>query len=168
MNCLERPLDRQFDYGFSVGGPLYLPRFGEGGPSILSGKNKTFFFFNYGGYRTSQSQIGGPERSDPENAKRRFRRTADRSHKYFSSSAARSRFSIRLSRRERDSASPATAGSVPRAARVISPIGRNFLNLFPVPNQTGPNGSTVFLNYRAATNATAETNYYVTKITHNL
>src|ERR1041385_8824741 len=53
---LDKPLDRQFDYGFSVGGPVYLPRFGEGGKKIWSGKNKTFFFFNYGGYRTSQSE----------------------------------------------------------------------------------------------------------------
>ena len=53
---LDKPLDRQFDYGFSVGGPLILPRFGEGGPTVWSGKNKTFFFFNYGGYRTSQSE----------------------------------------------------------------------------------------------------------------
>ena len=35
VGCLEKPLDRQFDYGFSVGGPVYLPRFGEGGPTML-------------------------------------------------------------------------------------------------------------------------------------
>lgn len=31
--------------GGSIGGPLPLPRFGEGGPSILGGKDKNFFFF---------------------------------------------------------------------------------------------------------------------------
>ncbi|HWS89680.1 MAG TPA: TonB-dependent receptor [Pyrinomonadaceae bacterium] len=31
----------------SVGGPIYLPRFGEGGPRLWSGKNKSFFFFAY-------------------------------------------------------------------------------------------------------------------------
>src|SRR6476659_6060557 len=31
--------------GFTVGGPLHLPRFGEGGPSYISGKDRTFFFF---------------------------------------------------------------------------------------------------------------------------
>jgi hypothetical protein len=31
--------------GLTFGGPLYLPRFGEGGPSYISGKNRTFFFF---------------------------------------------------------------------------------------------------------------------------
>jgi len=31
-------------FGVAVGGPIYLPRFGEGGPSVWSGKNKLFFF----------------------------------------------------------------------------------------------------------------------------
>ena len=31
--------------GLTVGGPLYLPKFGEGGPSTISGKDRTFFFF---------------------------------------------------------------------------------------------------------------------------
>src|SRR4051812_47067193 len=34
-------------FGGAIGGPLYLPRFGEGGPSLWSGKDSTFFFFNY-------------------------------------------------------------------------------------------------------------------------
>lgn len=56
LQGLPKPRDRQFDYGFSIGGPVYLPRFGEGGKAYWSGKNRTFFFFNYGGYRTSQSE----------------------------------------------------------------------------------------------------------------
>src|SRR5215203_1950536 len=40
---------RQF--GGSVGGPLSLPRFGEGGPAVYSGKDKAFFFFSYEGLR---------------------------------------------------------------------------------------------------------------------
>ena len=31
--------------GMTIGGPLYLPRFGEGGPTHISGKDRTFFFF---------------------------------------------------------------------------------------------------------------------------
>ena len=31
-------------FGGSIGGPLYLPRFGEGGPATFGGKNKLFFF----------------------------------------------------------------------------------------------------------------------------
>jgi Carboxypeptidase regulatory-like domain/TonB dependent receptor len=31
-------------YGFTVGGPIPIPRFGEGGPAFKSGKDKLFFF----------------------------------------------------------------------------------------------------------------------------
>ncbi len=53
---LKRPALRQNDFGGVLGGPLYLPRFGEGGPSFYSGKNRTFFFFSYEGLRLRQPQ----------------------------------------------------------------------------------------------------------------
>ena len=31
-------------YSATLGGPLYLPRFGEGGPAVWKGKDRTFFF----------------------------------------------------------------------------------------------------------------------------
>ena len=34
-------------YSATLGGPLHLPRFGEGGPSLIRGENKTFFFVAY-------------------------------------------------------------------------------------------------------------------------
>lgn len=42
---------RQF--GGSLGGPLPLPRFGEGGPATTGGKNKSFFFVSYEGLRNN-------------------------------------------------------------------------------------------------------------------
>lgn len=42
---------RQF--GGSIGGPLPLPHFGEGGPTTFWGKNKSFFFFSYEGLRNN-------------------------------------------------------------------------------------------------------------------
>jgi hypothetical protein len=48
---LER-VERFFrQFGGSLGGPLLLPRFGEGGRSTTSGKNKSFFFLSYEGLR---------------------------------------------------------------------------------------------------------------------
>lgn len=38
------PQQTQNTFGGSIGGPLYLPRFGEGGPAVFGGKNKLFFF----------------------------------------------------------------------------------------------------------------------------
>ncbi len=42
-------------FGGSLGGPVYLPRFGEGGRSVYSGKNRVFFFLSYEGLRSSSS-----------------------------------------------------------------------------------------------------------------
>jgi hypothetical protein len=39
------------EFGGNIGGPIYLPRFGEGGPAVYSGKNRAFFFADYEGRR---------------------------------------------------------------------------------------------------------------------
>lgn len=48
---LIRPKNRQNDYGFTVGGPWYIPR-------VYDGRNKTFFFFNWEQYRQKNGSIG--------------------------------------------------------------------------------------------------------------
>ena len=166
-NCLEKPRDRQFDYGFSVGGPLYLPLFGEGGPSWWNGKNKTFFFFNYGGYRTSQSQ--SVDISVPTVRMRNgdFGELLTDPYVLGFFNGPVQIFDPSQPAGQR-TAIPGNRLDLYQGGARISAIGRNFVNLFPLPNQTGPAGSSVFRNYRANSNATAETNYYVTKITHNL
>ncbi len=42
------------EFGGTIGGPLHLPRFGEGGRSIIDGRDRTFFFFSYLGFRRRQ------------------------------------------------------------------------------------------------------------------
>jgi hypothetical protein len=167
VGCLEKPLDRQFDYGFAVGGPVYLPRFGEGGPAYWSGRNKTFFFFNYGGYQITQS-----ESVDITVPTQRMRQgdfsellTDPYVLQFFGGPVQIFDPSQPPGQR---TAIPGNRLDLYQGGALISPIGRNAVNLFPLPNQTGPNGSTVFRNYRASTTAGSETDYYVTKITHNL
>jgi hypothetical protein len=53
-NALGRPKTalRQNDFGFVLGGPVLLPRFGEGGRQPgYNGRNRTLFFFSYEGLR---------------------------------------------------------------------------------------------------------------------
>ena len=46
-----QPPDTQNDFGFTVGGPVYLPH-------LYNGRNKTFFFFDYEGFRFRTGSSG--------------------------------------------------------------------------------------------------------------
>jgi len=45
-------------FGGTVGGPLYLPKFGEGGRAVIPGKDRFFFFFGYQGIRNPNVTTG--------------------------------------------------------------------------------------------------------------
>ncbi len=51
---LRKPQFNVNEFGGTIGGPLHLPRFGEGGRAIIDGKDRTFFFFSYLGFRRRQ------------------------------------------------------------------------------------------------------------------
>jgi hypothetical protein len=55
FTAVPKPQFVQHIFGGSFGGPLYLPHFGEGGPRVYNGRNKTFFFANLQLLRTSQT-----------------------------------------------------------------------------------------------------------------
>ncbi len=40
------PKLRYNNFGGTIGGPVFLPRFGEGGPALYNGRDRTFFFFS--------------------------------------------------------------------------------------------------------------------------
>lgn len=46
---------RQHFFGGDIGGPVFFPSFGEGGPKIFNGRDKAFFFFSYEGFRENFS-----------------------------------------------------------------------------------------------------------------
>src|SRR5262245_33883628 len=50
FNPKRSPL-RLNQFGGTFGGPVFLPKFGNGRPSIWRGKGRTFFFFNYEEYK---------------------------------------------------------------------------------------------------------------------
>ena len=55
-DCRNR--DNRNNYGFNIGGPIYIPNFGEGTPGgfFRSLKDRAFFFFHYEGYRLREGQ----------------------------------------------------------------------------------------------------------------
>lgn len=52
----RKPPLRFNNFGGTFSGPVILPRFGEGGPAIWKGKDKTFFFFSFEEQRFLQPQ----------------------------------------------------------------------------------------------------------------
>ena len=56
-NLTGTPRERQNQhfFGFSVGGPMFAPRFGEGGPAVWNGRDRAFWFFSYEGFRENFS-----------------------------------------------------------------------------------------------------------------
>ncbi len=50
-----KPTFSRQEIGGSIGGPLHLPRFGEGGPAFYGGKDKLFFFFAMERFRERQN-----------------------------------------------------------------------------------------------------------------
>jgi hypothetical protein len=174
LNGFDRPLDRQKDFGFNVGGPVYLPRFGEGGPTYWSGKNRTFFFFNYGGYRISQSETVALSVPTLRMRSGDFSELLTDPYVLGFFGGPVQVYSPIASYDTAGNPVPAAAGSrtpipgnridlfrLPSGQGIIDPAGFNILQLFPQPTSAG-----VFRNYLASSNAGSTTNYYVGKVTH--
>jgi hypothetical protein len=51
LSGTPRPREHQHFFGFAAGGPMYGPRFGEGGKRVWNGHDKAFWFFSYEGFR---------------------------------------------------------------------------------------------------------------------
>jgi hypothetical protein len=164
--------DHEHDYGGNVGGPIYLPRFGEGGKSYWSGKNRAFFFFNMESYRFSQGEnvlISVPTAR---------MRTGDFSELLTDPVIlARNGGPIQLyspiagfDAQGRPIVAPlhsrvAIPGNrldlfrLPTGQSIIDPVGQNIMNFFPQPNRPG-----VFRNYLAQTSTPTQMNNPTFKI----
>ena len=59
-NRLKKPAERQNDFGFTVGAPLFLPALGIRGRRLYNGRDRTFFFVSYEGVRVRQPFVTSP------------------------------------------------------------------------------------------------------------
>lgn len=104
--------------GFNIGGPIYLPRFGEGGPVAHSGKDKSFFFFDW----ERRGQLVGDTRTLTN-----LPTAAERSGQF-----------------SRTIIDPATGAPFP-GNRIpeerISPIARYYLQFLPLPSSAAGTAS---------------------------
>jgi hypothetical protein len=51
LTATPRPKEHQHFFGFSMGGPMFFPKVGEGGKGIYNLRDKAFWFVSYEGFR---------------------------------------------------------------------------------------------------------------------
>jgi hypothetical protein len=146
-----KPEDTQNDFGGNVGGPVWVPK-------VYNGRNRTFFFFNYEGYRFSQSETVSV--SVPT-----LRMRAGDFSELLTDPEVRRQFPGGVQIYD-PTQPPGTRVAIPgnrldqyRGGAVIDPVGRAILQRFPEPT-----GSGVFRNYTATTTVPTNMNNYIGKV----
>ncbi|HYP26263.1 MAG TPA: carboxypeptidase-like regulatory domain-containing protein [Blastocatellia bacterium] len=147
----RKDLDRQNNFGASIGGPVYIPK-------LYDGRNRTFFFFNYEGYRFTLGETR--ELSVPTLRMR----TGDFSE-LLTDPAVIQQFGRGVQIYD-PTESPATRTAIPnnrldlyRGGAIIDRVGLAILQRFPEPTRPG-----VFRNYVSNSTNPIDMNSYVTKI----
>jgi hypothetical protein len=155
-NGLPRPVDLQHDFGFNIGGPVIYPKFGTGtGDPFGFLRNRTFFFFNYEGYRFTRAEtvnISVPT----------LRMRQGDFGELFTDPYVLSQFPNGVQIYDPHSGGPGNRtpfanNFVPAGSR--DPVGFAILQLFPLPTRPG-----VFQNYTATSSSPLNMNNAVFKI----
>jgi hypothetical protein len=153
-DCRNR--DNRNNYGFNIGGPIYVPGFGEGVPAIRSLKDRAFFFFHYEGYRLREGQnqlITVPTVRMRNGDFSELLNTSD-------PNVARINGGLQVliyDPRQPSATRTAFAGNIiPQSA--IDPAGFAILQRYPLPTRAG-----IFQNYDAAGVRPTDTNQYTIK-----
>jgi len=126
----KRPALRYNRFGGTIGGPIMLPRFGEGGRSLYDGRNKSFFFFAYEGLRDVF----------PEPRQDTVPTLAERNGDFSALLRINSSFQIYNPFTARQVGSrvlrdPFVNNIIP--SNLINPIAKAYLQFYPLPNQAG-------------------------------
>lgn len=151
VNQRRLPLFRRSQFGGTIGGPVVVPGFGDGGPVVRSLKDKVFFFFSYDGLRQFL-----PASTDIATVPTVAFRNGD-----FSALLGNSSFPNNGQLRD-----PLTNLPIPGNRLDLLGAGRlnqaalNYLRAFPLPN----NGSQIQGNYINTRNEVTEQNVYDARV----
>lgn len=151
----QRPYDQRSPYlfnqfGGSIGGPVVIPMFGEGGPALKFLRNKTFFFFSAEAFR--QKKPGRMIVSFAPTDKERVGDLSETINPYTGKPVVlRNPFTGEL----------IPGNKVPE--NLINPVGKRLMDLWPKPNYSGD----PFLNLRIFRSGTFEQDKWLLRLDHN-
>ena len=166
-NNLPIQRDHEHNFGFNIGGPVWLPRSDANGkPSFIKLRNRLFYFFNYEGFRFARSEtvdITVPTLK---------MRSGDFSELFTDPYIRNFRFNdgfqpwpngIQIYNPHPDqfTREPIPGNRLDQylGGSLLDPAGLALANLYPVPTRAG-----VFNNYRATSETPTYMNNYVGKI----
>ncbi|HEX6184141.1 MAG TPA: carboxypeptidase regulatory-like domain-containing protein [Pyrinomonadaceae bacterium] len=145
-NLAGTPRERQNQhfFGFSAGGPVWAPHFGEGGPRLWSGRDRAFWFLTYEGFRENFSTT-----------RNRTVLTAD---------ARQGLFRYTGSNGQLQTVNLLTIGN----ANALNPITQAQLNAMPLPNNTLVGDSLNTSGFRYNVTGTNPSDKWVARYDHQL
>lgn len=152
---------RRNQFGGTFGGPLALPRFGEGGPVWRSGKDRTFFFISYEGLRETRGRVEQSVTITQKEKAGDFSESFDRNG---CNASAAIRAQLGQTCTPLNLVNP-FAANANLANRIIpgtikNALGQRLINLYPDPNQSG------VTNYVAIGTETSRDDAYILKLDH--
>ncbi len=127
-------------FGGTAGGPVFLPRFGEGTPYLYDGRNRTFWFFYYEGQRNATPSTTGDfgfvsvptARMRVGDFSEILRPGTSRSY-----NTVLGTINAPVGTVFCPSGAPAAGNDIRNCGVALSPAALNVLNAFPLPNISG-------------------------------
>ena len=158
-----KPPHVQNQFGGNLGGPLYFPRFGEGGRSTYGGKNKAFFFFNYEGTRISKGVTRLGNVPMPNEISGDFSTAAGAANRV---TYARIFDRVGDCRARVPSAFNADGSFINNQipAACLDPLAQSVLRMLPGPNVIPGSGPLNISNFLRAPNITDDTDSYTGRV----
>lgn len=153
-DCRNR--DNRNNYGFNIGGPIYIPGFGEGTPLVRSLKDRAFFFFHYEGYRLRtgvNSLVTVPTLRMRNGDFSELLNTADPNVRRINGG---NQVLIYDPRQPAGTRTAFPGNIIPQSA--IDPAGFAILQRYPLPTRSG-----IFQNYDASGIRPTDTNQFTVK-----
>ena len=152
------------NFGGTIGGPIFLPKPGEGGRSLWSGRNKSFFFFSFNGQRNATPAFGSSEA--PVTVPTLRMRRGDFSEilqpaNVVTFNTIRGPVMAPQGTIFDENGFPFAGNVIPSS--LFSPAGFNVLNAYPLPTNSG-----LIRNFDRNRKEKANINQYDIKIDHNI
>lgn len=159
---------RYNQFGGTLSGPVFLPRIGSGGPRLIDGRNRSFFLFNYEGFRF-RSAVTNLLRVPTE-----LERQGDFRQTFVLDSRTRQFVPVRLFDPNSTRRNPSGSGNIRDGFATsviptnrIDPVALRALQFYPLPNRT-PEDLTGRNNFVSTPGTFTDSAQYSVRLDHQI